>query len=213
MFAYRFKISFELNDEFVREIELKTTQTFLDFYNVILDNLQVDKTKPSSFYLCDHKFRKKTKIVPPAENADNPQIDSSTKELRMDQCDLADQVDDPHQKFLFIYDLPNDWNFYIELIKIVPTQANATYPRIVKSLGPTPVEISRKMVLKPGEEVMEDELDEEFIDEDMIELEEEIEEDAPTAELYDEEDLDELNEDSLYNDSIDTGGDFDETRQ
>ena len=42
MAIYRFKIAFEDNEDIYREIEIKSTQTFEDFHNVIVQSINFD---------------------------------------------------------------------------------------------------------------------------------------------------------------------------
>jgi hypothetical protein len=221
MLVYKFKITFEYNDDFERIVELKTSQSFLDFYNLLMENMELDKSLSASFYLCDHKFRKKKPIHLPGNKAtlnfkNKRDEDEEVEEelpavLTMDKCILSEFVDDPHQKFLFIYDLPNDWSFYIELMKIAPSESKATYPRIIKSLGPTPTELVKKVIPIPGLTDEEDEeFDEEYDDRDQSHI---VGEEGLAEEVYGEEDLDDLNDDAFYNDSIELDSDTDETRQ
>ncbi|TVQ84628.1 MAG: hypothetical protein EA393_14340 [Bacteroidetes bacterium] len=210
MFAYRFKMNFEEQDGFYRDVELGVDQTFLNFYNIIIDSLSLDKTVPCSFFICDHRYRKKKEIIMPSQDQNqenepaNEQSGDQKPKLRMDKCYLNDLIDDPHQKFLFIYDIPKEWTFYIELSKIVSREKGETYPRIIKAVGPVPQEISRKPRPLPG-------LD----DEDIAETEQEAEEMdiSPEAEgTYGEEDLDEFDDSSFYNDAVDSSQDFDERK-
>jgi hypothetical protein len=228
MLAYRFKITFENNDEFIRDVELATDQSFYDFYNILMENLSLDKELPSSFYLCDHKFRKKRPIFQPGfksllkvKDKVGEANEQEEKDLYMDKCILSEFVDDPHQKFLFIYDLPNDWSFYIELIKIVQADNRTFYPKVVKALAHTPSELVRKAVNLPGE--TDDEEDVDFEPDDDMDpnhddihdeiMEEHEEETSNTEVMYDEEDLEDFNDDEFYSDSIDMDGDLDESKQ
>lgn len=200
MFVYRFKVNFEEQDGFSREIELGVNQTFLDFYNIIAGNLSLDKSTPTAFYLCDHRYRKKQPIYHPEHLPASSQQDTEVKPLVMDSCELNEFIDDPHQKFLMIYDLKADWTFYIELMKIAPTKQTDDLPRIASSVGGVPVEISRRPKPMPG---MDDDEDE-----DMEDIDEDIEQ--PGA-IYSEDELDELDDSEFYSNSIEENSqDFDE---
>jgi len=210
MFAYRFKMNFEEQDGFSRDIELGVDQTFLDFYNIIIESLSLDKTVPCSFFICDHRYRKKKEIIMPEQEqnqddkAANEQPGDQKPKLRMDKCSLNELIDDPHQKFLFIYDIKKEWTFFIELSKIVSREKGETYPRIINAVGPVPQEISRKPRPLPG---LDDD-DEDISDSEMEGEEMNI---NPEAEgTYGEEDLDEFDDSSFYNDAVDSSQDFDE---
>jgi hypothetical protein len=56
----------------------------------------------------------------------------------MNKCKMALLIDDPHQKFVYIYDPKTLWTFMIELLKIVPDDAKVSYPKIAKAVGESP---------------------------------------------------------------------------
>lgn len=212
MFAYRFKINFEEQDGFAREIELRVDQTFLDFYNIIADNVTLDRTLSTSFFLCDHRYRKKREMFHPnrADQLPQPQ-EGQPAHLFMDKCVLNEFIDDPHQKFLLVYDLKSQWSFYIELMKITPAQQGEEYPRITRSIGGVPDEISRKPKPLPG---LDDEEDMEFEEEFDAEMEDQEDESEETEVVYAEEDMDEFDDSGFYQEQGGEEGteDFDETK-
>lgn len=222
MIAYRFKVTFENQDEFVREVEFSAEQSFLDFYHWIIDNLKLDNSLPCSFFLCDHKYRKKKEIAHPTLTLTQPRKNQSEETPQpviptMDKGFLNEFIDDPHQKFLFIYDLVNDWNFFIELIKILPTEAKGGFPKTIKTIGATPVELLRKNMIpsltNSGDQEGEM-LDGFFEGEEPDDEDLENELGAETAEEgYDEEELDEFEEDPLFGDGQEMDGNFDDDRQ
>lgn len=215
MFAYRFKLNFEEHDGFAREIELGVDQTFLDFYNAIADNLSLDRSINTSFFLCDHRYRKKKEIFHPQKEESRNELfeddtDGKDAMLLMNKCVLNEFIDDPHQKFLLVYDMKNQWSFYIDLMKIVPAQESETYPRFVKSIGGVPDEINRKPRPLPGL------VDEEDLD---IDAEDDTEESnaimGGASSLFAEEELDELDDSGFYEEGPENEGgaeDFDETK-
>ena len=211
MFTYRFRMNFEDQEGFSRDIELLTDQTFKDFHEVISDNLSLDKSVECAFFMCDHRYRKKKQIFQnrPPGYAEQENNEAEEKKLYMEDCILSDYIDDPHQKFLYVYDLTKEWTFFIELARIRPAADKQSYPAIVGSVGKTPQEISRKPIPLPGIN-NEDELidDDEDMDTDnemtMIEGEE--------GNSYDDEDLNDLDDTGFYDDSIEIGGSFDEDK-
>ena len=178
MLVYRFKTTFEDDDNFLREIELRADQTFEDFHQAILGNLGLDPGMLASFFICDQQFRKQTEIKL-AENdlhTDEQGIqesdDQEASELKeahhgkagdegharqeqalfMDVCVLKDFIDDPHQRMLFVYDYLNKWTFYIELLKILPGNDETVYPHFHKARGPVPRELKATPKQMPGVE-------------------------------------------------------------
>lgn len=151
MHIYRFKLRFENQDEFMREIEVRSDQTFGDFHRAIVSDLKLDTGTFSSFFTCNDQFRKKQEISLVDMNPE-PEEDGGKPVYVMDKSRLSKFIDDPHQKLLFVYDYLNYWTFYIELQKILPADSSREYPRIFRSEGEIPRELSAKPGALPADE-------------------------------------------------------------
>ncbi len=149
MLIYKFKASFEDQDDFLREIELRADQTFEDFHQAILGNLGLDPGMLASFFICDHRFRKQKEIQLVETSSTQLRKKTGTEEgpeninkaILMRESELKDFIDDPHQRLLFVYDYASNWTFYIELIKIMHEDKSISYPFFSKSVGPVPREL------------------------------------------------------------------------
>src|ERR1035437_166856 len=123
MAIYRFKISFEEAEEVARIIEIRSSQTFADFHFAIQQAIRFDNSKPTSFYMSDDHWRKGKEI----------------SFARLGDSKLADFIEDPHQKMLYLFDFDAQWIFNIELQKIVVEEdLTASYPLCIKSTGTAP---------------------------------------------------------------------------
>ncbi|MFP4289523.1 MAG: IS1096 element passenger TnpR family protein [Bacteroidota bacterium] len=213
MFAYRFRINFEDQDGFVREFELGVDQTFMDLRNAIIENLSQPSDAYTSFFLCDHQFRKKTEIFHPdymgGKSSKNHKQQDAEKRPTMDKAALNEFIDDPHQKMVMIFDEKNEWTFYIELVRIVKTKKDESFPRLVNSVGGIPIE------LRPRKEILS-QLNNESTDEDEETendiLDDEDQEQEEEHEGYDDDELNNLNDNDFYNESIEGGKDIDENK-
>ncbi len=160
MLVYKFKISFEDHDDFLREIELRADQSFEDFHQAILGNLGLDPGMLASFFICDYRYRKKQEIQLNRINSDQSEEEDSPQEgnapvnkvLLMHDSLLKDHIDDPHQRLTFVYDNLNQWTFYIELMKIMPGKADRVYPQFSRTVGPVPRELQATPKQIPGVE-------------------------------------------------------------
>lgn len=155
MAVYRFKVTFEDDEEIYREIEIKSAQTFEDFHNSILHSVGLDGNHNASFFISDDYWRKGEEVVlhNVAHTDKFGRKVEGTKRL-MSKCKMAALIDDPHQKFVYIYDKNSHWAFMVELLKIVPDDAKATYPKCVKTVGVSP-KVTRMPVIVPA--VVDDE--------------------------------------------------------
>jgi len=134
MAIYRFKVSFEDYDEVVREIDIKSTQRFEDLHKAIHRSTGYDPEKSSSFYVSTDHWIKGEEI---AYLPNQRKIDRGVS--LMENVKLNSLIEDPHQKFYYIYNFDRPYDFHVELIKIIlETDPNIQYPYVVKSIGEAP---------------------------------------------------------------------------
>ena len=202
MAIYRFKISFEDYDDVVREIDIKSNQTFEDLHQAIHQSTKYNAETSSSFYVSnDHWIKGQEISYLPSERKVNNGI------VLMTNSKLSAFIDDPHQKFYYTYNFDRPFDFHIELIKILLNdEPGKTYPYVFRSAGEPP-RLAGTSLVPPVAEVSEEfdflnEMDyntsdpeelssmsEMGITEESEEREEESEEDEFSSEGYDEDDL------------------------
>lgn len=163
MAIYRFRVTFEDTEEVYREIEIKSTQNFEDFHTIILQSINFDTIHDSSFFISDDYWRKGEEITLRLMNDDKQHKGSTPKRL-MSKCKMASLIDDPHQKFVYVYDPKISWTFLVELIKIVADDPKASYPKCAKSNGIAPRQYVSTTILPPIND--EDDLEEEISKDD-----------------------------------------------
>lgn len=134
MAIYRFKISFEDFDEVVREIDIKSNQTFEDLHKALHRSTGYTAEKSSSFYVSTDNWIKGDEIA---------YLPSERKIERgvalMENAKLSSFIDDPHQKFYYTYNFDRPFDFHVELVKIIlETDPNIEYPYLFKSIGEAP---------------------------------------------------------------------------
>lgn len=133
MAIYRFKVSFEDYDDVIREIDIKSTQTFEDLHHAIHRTTGYNSDKSSSFYVSNDHWIKAEEIafLPSQRKADaGVALMTGTK--------LYKFIDDPHQKFYYTYNFERPYDFHVELIKILDEEKGKEYPTLVRSNGEAP---------------------------------------------------------------------------
>jgi hypothetical protein len=65
----------------------------------------------------------------------------------MKETKIARYIEQPHQRFVYVFDPEVQWTFLIEMIKIVEVNNRLDYPAIVKSVG-TPPKQYKQVTLK-----------------------------------------------------------------
>ena len=129
MAIYRFKVSFEDYDDVIREIDIKSTQTFEDLHRAIHRTTGYNPEKSSSFYVSNDHWIKAEEIafLPNPRKAD-------TGIALMTGTKLHKFIDDPHQKFYYTYNFERPYDFHVELIKILDEEKGKEYPNLVAAV-------------------------------------------------------------------------------
>lgn len=147
MSILRFRVTFEEYDDVYRDIDFQADHTFVDLFNELLKHIGFDNKHVGEFFLADHNWRKGNSIG----------TLSGTDFAKMKKVDLVDHIDDPHQKFLFVYDQEARWMFTIELIRIIASpEYKAVYPKVSASIGTPPVQYKETLIIPTREKPAED---------------------------------------------------------
>lgn len=182
MALYKFRVTFEDLDDVYRDIEIKSNQTFEDLHKGILQSIGFDNKHEASFFM-SNDYWKKGKEITLKDNGNGTPLMNVSK--------LAPFILDPHQKILYTYDYNAMWNFYVELIKILPKEEESvTYPRVVKSAGTAPKQYGATNLGKVSSDF--DFLDEEGLDGAEDEDEERLDNDEENDTNSGDEDMDEF---------------------
>lgn len=159
MAVYRFKVSFEDYDDVIREIDIKSNQTFEDLHKAIHSSTGYDPEKSSSFYVSNDHWIKGDEI---AFLPNQRKIDRGV--ALMSNSKLSSFIEDPHQKFYYTYNFDRPFDFHVELIKILLNEEpGKSYPNLFRSAGEVPKLIIAPII--PDPEETGDEADFDFINE------------------------------------------------
>jgi len=133
MAIYRFRVTFEDYDDVIREIDVPSTNTFLDLHQAIQQSTGYNPEVSSSFYISNDQWMKGEEIA---------FLPNTRKQERgitlMEHAKLNKFIDDPHQKFYYTYNFERPFDFHVQLIKILKEESGKTYPLLVKSVGTAP---------------------------------------------------------------------------
>lgn len=134
MALYRFRVTFEDYDDVVREIDIRSNQTFEDLHKAIHKSTGYNGEFSSSFYISNDQWIKGEEIT---YLPNQRRIDRGV--ALMEKVKLSSRIDDPHQKFYYIFNFDRPFDFHVELVKIILDEAaGVTYPAVVKSVGEPP---------------------------------------------------------------------------
>ena len=137
MALYKFKLTFEEYEDISRVIEIKSSQTFLEFHKAILDSIGFDQKQMASFYMSNDTWKKEQEIT--LEDMSDDNDENSIPIPTMKDSRLSMFVNDPHQKIVYVYDFLEMWTMHLELVGIeMKEKAGVKYPICSKSVGLAP---------------------------------------------------------------------------
>ena len=169
MHVYKFKLTIEESDEFIREIEILSNQTFEDFHKAILTSVNFDGSELASFFICNDKWYRKAEVtlLDMTEEEQNQQDEEDDdirvkrpermKRFVMHKAVLNSFIEDPHQRLIYEYDFLNLKSFFIELIKIQPADPKVCYPACSLSKMDYPKDALPKTIIPDEFEEIHDE--------------------------------------------------------
>ncbi|MBE8720032.1 IS1096 element passenger TnpR family protein [Sphingobacterium pedocola] len=133
MAIYRFRVTFEDYEDIYRDIDMPSKSTFLELHQEIHKSTGYPEDASSSFYVSNDQWKKGIEIA----------LQPSTRKrgegvLLMENIRLSKFIDDPHQKFYYIYNFDRPYDFHVELIKILKEEEGKEYPSLFKVVGQAP---------------------------------------------------------------------------
>jgi len=194
MHTYKFRVLVEDQDDFLRDYEIGSKQTFADFHNILIDTLNLDGKELASFSVCDSKWKKTKEItlIDMMDNAAEPEDSFDEDEepkprmqmFVMADVKIKDMIDDPHQRLIYEHNFLNPQLFFIELIKISEAVPGKEYPVCVKQTG----ELTKTAVPLPSFDF--DEIDDDAVLQEVDDMikdgqleEEDTSEETPSSDL------------------------------
>lgn len=153
MNIFRIRILVDDQDDFIREIEVKSNQTFKVLHDFIVKSLKLGGDELASFHITDESWNKlqeitlidmtglKDKKVKTPE--DLPSI------LIMDKTRLDAFLFEIDQKMIYEYDFLQMHTFRLEVIDIDVADAKTPYPNVSFSKGKLSLEDSVKVEKDP----------------------------------------------------------------
>ena len=162
MLIYRFRITSADQEDFIREIEIQPTQTFLDFHDIIISCSDLNGCQNAMFFNTDKKYKphqqislkqQKKQVKKYDEELDEIIIETAALNLMKDS-QLKKFIEDPHQKMIYEFTGKDFFVFNIELFKIIKTEENFLLPRCIRKVGELPKKI--EIPVAPTEQIIEE---------------------------------------------------------
>ena len=147
---YFFRAISNESDDFLFDLAMGGSATFLDLHQTIQQHLNFDATQMTSFFLTDEDWQKEKEIT---------LLDMSDggEGAVMDAVKLEDLLTAPKQRLLYAFDLFAERVLFMELTHI--TEGDLETPRVVRLEGTPPPQFA--------EEAFDFESEEDFMDDDL----------------------------------------------
>ncbi|MCK4663546.1 MAG: hypothetical protein KAT68_11815 [Bacteroidales bacterium] len=136
---YKFRILSSENADFLRDIEINSEQTFLDFHNAIQQSVGYDNSQLASFFLTNEKWEKEREIT-----LMEMEQDDDYSKIVMDVSPISEFIKDEKQKLLYVFDFFAERAFFIKLIEIKNASTNIKYPVCTNIVGNAPSQLLAK---------------------------------------------------------------------
>ncbi len=152
MSVYKFRVAFEEDENIFRDIEIQPSQTMKDLNEIITSAFALPEKSSRRMFRSNDNWHKQDEMDL------NPKAIKKGKNVLMPM--LIHFIDDPHQRFLYEFETPKQsFSLLIELISInTVSKAGEIYPKVLKSVGPSPVKKEDLMVHLSKKEVEDDEV-------------------------------------------------------
>ncbi len=132
----KFRLISHEEDDFVRDFEVLSDQTFFDLHVAIQKDLHYDTSQIASFYLCNSQWEKEKEITL-FDISEEPEIEM----LVMDSAKFSDHIKEKKQRLLYVFDVFNERVFFIETVDMHLTKQYKEYPVCTFSQGCPPQQI------------------------------------------------------------------------
>ena len=143
---YKFRVFSDINEKFLRCIEIDENDTFLKLHHAIQKSVNFTQKEMASFYLSNDSWDRLTQFtLMDVREGDAEDIFS------MENTVLSEFITEEGENLVYVYDFIFDRVFYIELSEIKNKNKMLNYPLCTQSIGEAPLQIlSEKRVLKGG---------------------------------------------------------------
>ncbi len=133
---YKFRMISGDERAFLREYEICSDSTFLDFHKFIQDDLNFDANQLASFFLTDEQWNKGLELT-----LIDMENDAGPAAIPMDSVKIRELLKNKKDRLLYVFDIFSDRCFFIELANIIEQKENEQYPNCTASVGVAPEQV------------------------------------------------------------------------
>lgn len=161
MDALRIRIWVDGQDNFIREVEIKSNQYFKDLHDFLVKSLKLDARELASFHIADDNWQR-IQEIPLINMWGNPpdKDKSSQKVYEMGKTRLDTFLFRMDQKLIWEYDFLQMHTFKLEVVDITGVDEGEKYPFMAASYGT--LQLQQNLDVEDDAERLKQELLDEF---------------------------------------------------
>ena len=149
---YRLRIILDAKINVIRDIEIKSTNTFEDLHFAIVNAFGFAGNEMASFYLSDPEWKQGEELT----------FESFGHEKVMKEHVLNTIINNDQKNFIYVYDFLKLWTFFIEVVETNDENSYSHYPQTIFSIGDTPIKAPEKLFVEDkSDKYFEDDFEEE----------------------------------------------------
>ncbi|MGY5354409.1 IS1096 element passenger TnpR family protein [Wenyingzhuangia sp. IMCC45467] len=133
---YKIRVILDTKEDVIRTLLVDSSNTLEELHKLIANVFGFNGQEMASFYRSDDDWSQGEEI-PLFSMDDDPNA------LCMANTTIEQNIEDPEEKLIYVYDYMNMWTFYCELIEVTKT-TTAELPKLILSIGNTPDEAPEK---------------------------------------------------------------------
>ena len=149
---YRLRIILDTKEDVIRDIEIKSTNTFEDLHFAIVNAFGFEGNEMASFYLSNSKWNQGEELT----------FESFGDEKVMKEHVLDTLINNDQKNFIYVYDFLKLWTCFIEVVETNNENSYSHYPQTIFSIGETPIKAPEKLFVEDNnDKYSEDNIEEE----------------------------------------------------
>ena len=149
---YRLRIILDAKINVIRDIEIKSINTFEDLHFAIVNAFSFEGNEMASFYLSDPEWKQGEELT----------FESFGHEKVMKEHVLNTIINNDQKNFIYVYDFLKLWTFFIEVVETNDENSYSHYPQTIFSIGDTPIKAPEKLFVEDkSDKYFEDDFEEE----------------------------------------------------
>jgi hypothetical protein len=148
---YLFRIISDENQDFYRDLVIDGTDTFLDFHQVLQQNLGYDPSQLASFFITNEQWEKQQEIT-----LIDMMQDPSQNAITMENATLDEYIVDDSQRMIYVFDFFSERAFFIELLEKSDQVSPKDTPFIGHEKGDPPQQLAVDLLMEDPHLSMED---------------------------------------------------------